>query len=168
VSTIPYDAAVKTSAGEPTSLAEYKDKLLLIVNVASFCGFTPQYAKLQELQDTLGDRGLQVLGFPCNQFGVQEPGSNRQIATFCESNYGVTFPIFAKIRVNGARRHPLFKALAAVADRAGKAGKINWNFEKFLVAPGGEIVGRFRSKVKPDDPAIVSAIEQFLAVPARN
>jgi glutathione peroxidase len=166
VSNIPYDAVIKTSTGELSTLADYSDKLLLIVNVASHCGFTPQYRQLQELQDRYGYRGLQILAFPCNQFGAQEAGSNAQIAEFCTMNYGVTFPVFAKIKVNGPRRHEIFRALVRREDAKGKAGKVRWNFEKFLVAPGGSVVARYRSKVVPDDPAILRLIEELLPISA--
>jgi glutathione peroxidase len=162
VSNIPYNAKITLSTGEETTLEPFKHKLLLIVNVASHCGFTPQYTELQSLQDEYGNRGLQVLAFPCNQFGAQESGTNKQIAEFCSINYGVTFPIFAKIRVNGGRRHEIFKTLVTVEDSAGKAGKVRWNFEKFLVAPRGTVVGRFRSKIAPDDSVIVDLIEELL------
>jgi glutathione peroxidase len=162
VSNIPYNTAIKLSTGGETTLEPFRHKLLLIVNVASHCGFTPQYTDLQKLQDEYGHRGLQILGFPCNQFGAQEAGTNKQIAEFCTINYGVTFPIFAKIRVNGGRRHAIYKSLVTVQDALGKAGKVRWNFEKFLVAPGGEIAARFRSKITPDDPAIVTLIERLL------
>jgi glutathione peroxidase len=157
-----YDAPVESLAGEPTSLADYKGKALLIVNVASQCGLTPQYAGLQELHNTYGDRGFEVLGFPCNQFGAQEPGTSDEIKTFCETNYGVSFPMFSKIEVNGDNRHPLYEELTQTEDSEGKAGDIAWNFEKFLVSPDGAIVARFRPLVAPEDPALKEAIEAQL------
>jgi glutathione peroxidase len=167
VSNIPYDVSIKTSTGGQTNLEQYEGKVLLIVNVASNCGFTPQYAALQKLQNTYGARGLQILGFPCNQFGAQAGGSNSAIVEYCSMNYGVDFPVFAKIKVNGANRHGLYSALSEFPDDNGKSGKIKWNFEKFLVAPGGEIVGRYRSKIEPDSASIVEAIEKLLPVHAR-
>jgi glutathione peroxidase len=157
-----YDIPIHTLRGEPSSLAPYKGKALLLVNVASRCGLTPQYKGLQELQDTYGDRGFSVLGFPCNQFLEQEPGTPDEIAEFCSVNYGVTFPLFEKIEVNGAGRHALYDELTAKADAEGAAGDIQWNFEKFLVSPEGEIVARFRPGVEPEDPGLVGAVEGTL------
>ena len=157
-----YDIPIRTLKGEPSSLAEQKGKALLLVNVASRCGLTPQYEGLQHLQDTYGSRGFSVLGFPCNQFLAQEPGSPDEIAEFCSVNYGVTFPLFEKIEVNGEGRHPLYDLLTTTPDAEGAAGDIQWNFEKFLVSPEGEIVGRFRPGVEPEDPALVSAVEAAL------
>jgi glutathione peroxidase len=157
-----YDIPLKTLSGEPASLAEQKGKVLLIVNVASKCGLTPQYTGLERLHERYGDRGFSVLGFPCNQFGAQEPGSPEEIATFCSTTYGVTFPLFEKLEVNGDGRHPVYQELTAVADAEGKAGDIQWNFEKFLVSADGEIVGRFRPLVDPEAPELVAAIEAQL------
>ncbi len=157
-----YDAPVQALTGEPATLADYKGKALLIVNVASQCGLTPQYAGLQQLHETYGPRGFEVLGFPCNQFGGQEPGTADNIKTFCETNYSVDFPMFAKIEVNGDDRHPLYEQLTEVPDDEGKAGDVVWNFEKFLVSPDGEVVGRFRPLVAPEDPALAEAIESNL------
>jgi glutathione peroxidase len=157
-----YDVPIHTLRGEDSSLAAHKGKALLLVNVASKCGLTPQYAGLQRLQDTYGERGFSVLGFPCNQFLEQEPGSPDEIAEFCSVNYGVTFPLFEKIEVNGPGRHPLYEQLTATPDGEGTAGDIQWNFEKFLVSPAGEIVGRFRPGVEPEDPSLGSAIEAVL------
>jgi glutathione peroxidase len=156
-----YDIPLKTLDGKTSSLADYRGRALLIVNVASKCGLTPQYAGLQALQDRYAARGFSVLGFPCNQFGGQEPGTAEQITEFCSTNYGVTFPLFEKLAVNGPERHPLYTELTAVVDAAGKAGDIEWNFEKFLVTPKGE-VSRFRPKTKPDDADLVKAIEAAL------
>jgi glutathione peroxidase len=132
------------------------------VNVASDCGFTPQYAGLEALYERYRRRGLSVLGFPSNQFGAQEPGAAEEIAEFCSSTYGVTFPMFAKTDVNGPDRHPLFERLTRTADAEGNAGDVAWNFEKFLVSPDGEVVARFRSSVAPDDPAVLAAVESVL------
>ena len=162
MSTLPYDATVITVTGEATSLDSLRDKALLVVNVASRCGLTPQYEQLEQLQKEYGPRGFQVVGFPCNQFAGQEPGTDEQIADFCSATYGVTFPVFGKIKVNGKNKHPIYEALREKKDADGKAGRVKWNFEKFLVAPGGEVVGRFRPTTKPDDPAVVSAIEAVL------
>jgi glutathione peroxidase len=157
-----YDVPIRTIDGGETTLAEHKGKALLIVNVASQCGFTPQYAGLQKLHETYADRGLAVLGFPCNQFGAQEPGSHDEIKTFCETSFGVSFPLFAKIEVNGDHRHPLYAELTKVADADGHAGDIRWNFEKFLVSPDGDEVVRFSTLVTPEDPKLVGAIEDRL------
>ena len=154
------DIPLTTIDGERTSLAEYSDKVKLIVNVASRCGHTPQYAALEKLQRTYGDRGFTVLGFPSGQF-LQELGSAEEIKEFGSLNYGVTFPMFEKLRVNGRARHPLFAELTQVPDAGGKAGRVAWNFEKFLVTPAGE-AHRFRTKVEPDDPEIVRLIEAAL------
>jgi glutathione peroxidase len=157
-----YDAPVEDLAGNPTSLGDYKGKALLIVNVASQCGLTPQYSGLQQLHETYGDRGFEVLGFPCNQFGGQEPGTSDEIKTFCETSYGVSFPLFSKIEVNGDNRHPLYEQLTQSEDAEGKAGDIQWNFEKFLVSPDGDVVARFRPLVTPEDDALKEAIEAQL------
>jgi glutathione peroxidase len=157
-----FDAPIHTLSGEESSLEPYQGKALLLVNVASKCGLTPQYEGLERLQKTYADRGFSVLGFPCNQFLGQEPGTSEEIAEFCSATYGVTFPLFEKIEVNGARRHPIYQALTEVADEKGKAGDVEWNFEKFLVSPQGEIVARFRPQVTPEDPAVVGAIESQL------
>jgi glutathione peroxidase len=156
-----YDIPLRTLAGKPSSLESYRGKALLIVNVASKCGLTPQYAGLEALQERFSKRGFAVLGFPCNQFGAQEPGTADQISEFCSTNYGVTFPMFEKIAVNGPERHPLYTELTAVADANGEAGDIQWNFEKFVVSKDGS-VRRFRPKTKPDDPELVAAIEAGL------
>jgi glutathione peroxidase len=148
--------------GSDTTLDAYAGQALLVVNVASQCGFTRQYAGLEALHERYRDRGLTVIGVPCNQFGAQEPGTAEEIAEFCQVNFGVTFPLLAKTDVNGPERHPVFARLTEVADATGKAGDVTWNFEKFLVSPQGEVVGRFRSKVEPDDPELVAAIEAVL------
>ena len=148
--------------GSPASLADFDGQALLVVNVASKCGFTPQYAGLEALYERYRDRGLSVLGFPSNQFGAQEPGSAGEIAEFCSQTYGVTFPMFAKTDVNGPDRHPLFERLTRTPDATGEAGDVAWNFEKFLVSPSGDVVARFRSSVAPDDPALLEAVESIL------
>ena len=157
-----YDIPLKTLAGEPTSLGEQRGAALLIVNVASECGLTPQYEGLETLHEKYGPRGLTVVGFPCNQFGGQEPGSAEQIREFCTQNYGVTFPLMAKIEVNGAGRHPLYKELTSVPDASGAAGDVQWNFEKFLVSGDGQKIERFRPRTKPDAPEVIAAIEAAL------
>jgi len=149
-----------TIRGEQTSLAEFDDKVMLIVNVASRCGLAPQYEKLEELQKTYGDRGFTVLGFPSNQF-LQELGTEEKIAEYCSATWGVTFPMFEKIRVNGKQQHPLYAELTKTPDAEGKAGKVSWNFEKFVITPGGE-VHRFRPRTEPDAPEIVELIESSL------
>jgi glutathione peroxidase len=148
--------------GSDTTLDDFAGQALLVVNVASKCGFTKQYAGLEALHERYRERGFSVLGFPSNQFGAQEPGTAEEIAEFCSANFGVTFPLFAKTDVNGPGRHPLYALLTETPDGDGKAGDVAWNFEKFLVSPQGAVVGRFRSKVEPDDPALVAAIEAVL------
>jgi glutathione peroxidase len=157
-----YDIPLTTLAGEPATLAEHKGKVLLIVNVASKCGMTPQYAGLERLQQRYGDRGFTVLGFPSNQFRGQEPGTSEEIAEFCSATYGVTFPMYEKIDVNGADRHPLYAELAEATDAAGEAGDVRWNFEKFLVGPDGETIARVRTKVEPEADEVVAVIESHL------
>ncbi|GAA3736187.1 glutathione peroxidase [Streptomyces tremellae] len=157
-----YDIPLRTLSGEPTSLAEYRGKAVLVVNVASKCGATPQYTALEGLQKTYGDRGFTVVGVPCNQFGGQEPGTAEEIQTFCTTTYGVTFPMLEKTDVNGDGRHPLFAELTAAADAEGKAGDVAWNFEKWLLSPQGEVVARFRTGTTPEDPSVVSAVEAQL------
>ena len=148
--------------GRPGQLSDFAGKVVLAVNVASRCGFTPQYAGLQTLYDRYSDRGFTVLGFPCNQFFHQEPGSAEQIQEFCRLNYGVTFPLFTKLDVKGANQHPLYAILSEFPDDSGKAGNVAWNFEKFLVGRDGLVVRRFRSKTVPEDPTLVKAIESLL------
>lgn len=157
-----YDHDIKRLDGTEADLREYEEEVALVVNVASKCGFTPQYEGLQRLYERYRDRGFTVLGFPCNQFLGQEPGTPEEIATFCSTTYGVTFPLFEKIEVNGENRHPIYAELTQVADADGNAGDIGWNFEKFLLAPGGKVVGRYRTGVEPEDPQIVEAIEANL------
>lgn len=148
--------------GSQTSLAAYDGRALLIVNVASRCGLTPQYTALEQLARDYSDRGLTVIGVPCNQFGGQEPGTAQEIETFCSTSYGVTFPLLAKTDVNGSNRHPLFAELTRVSDAAGEAGDVSWNFEKFLIAPDGTPVARFRPGTTPDAPEVIAAIEGVL------
>ncbi|MFT4200941.1 glutathione peroxidase [Gordonia sp. (in: high G+C Gram-positive bacteria)] len=147
--------------GSPLDLSSF-DGPLLVVNVASKCGLTPQYEKLEGLAKTYGPRGLTVVGMPCNQFMGQEPGTAEEIATFCSTNYGVTFPLLEKADVNGDDRHPLYSELTKTADADGEAGDIQWNFEKFLVGSDGEVLARFRPRTEPDAPEVVSAIEAAL------
>ena len=149
--------------GQPISLGDYAGRALLIVNVASKCGLTPQYAGLEQLQKEYADRGLTVVGFPCNQFGGQEPGTNEEIAQFCALTYGVTFPMTDKIEVNGPGQHPVFVELTQVADANGNAGEVGWNFEKWVLDGTGTPVARFRSRTEPTDPQVVETIEAQLA-----
>jgi glutathione peroxidase len=158
-----HDVKINKLDGAPASLGDYEGQTLLLVNVASKCGLTPQYEGLEELHEQYSSRGFSVLGFPCNQFGEQEPGSPEEIATFCSTTYGVTFPIFEKIEVNGEGRHPLYEQLTEVADTEGNDGDIRWNFEKFLVSPTGEIVQRFSPLVEPGDPVLVEEVEALLS-----
>jgi glutathione peroxidase len=155
------DESIHTLQGEPTTLGALGGTTILAVNVASKCGLTPQYTGLEQLQATYADRGFTVVGFPCNQFGGQEPGTADEIETFCSTTYGVTFPMTEKIDVNGDDRHPIYAELTAVADAEGHSGDIRWNFEKFLIAPDGTIT-RFSPMVTPDDPALIAAIESSL------
>ena len=152
---------IHTLRGDETSLAALGDRAILAVNVASKCGLTPQYTGLEALHEKYSDRGFSVVGFPCNQFGGQEPGSADEIETFCSITYGVTFPMMEKIDVNGDERHPIYAALTEVADAEGHSGDIRWNFEKFLIAPDGTVT-RFSPMVTPEDPALVGAIEASL------
>ncbi|MEZ0052049.1 glutathione peroxidase [Mycobacterium sp. MAA66] len=156
------DIPLTTLDGTPTSLADYADGAVLVVNVASKCGLTPQYAALEQLARDYKDRGLTVIGVPCNQFMGQEPGSAEEIQQFCSSTFGVTFPLLAKSDVNGDDRHPLYAELTQAADADGAAGDIQWNFEKFLLAPGAAVVNRFRPTVAPDSPEVIAAIEAVL------
>jgi glutathione peroxidase len=157
-----YDLKMSALDGSALDLGEFKGKATLIVNVASKCGLTPQYTGLEKLQERYAGKGFNVLGVPCNQFGGQEPGTAEEIATFCSSTYGVTFPMTEKVDVNGDQRHPLYQELTAVDDAEGKAGDIQWNFEKFLVSPQGQIVARFRPMTDPEADEVVGAIEKVL------
>jgi len=156
-----YDHKLNAIDGSTLDLRDFEDRAVLIVNVASKCGLTPQYAGLEKIHERYADRGFSVLGVPCNQFLGQEPGTSEEIATFCSTTYGVTFPLAEKLEVNGEGQHPLFAELNAVTDAAGEAGDVKWNFEKFLIAPGGA-VSRFRPQVEPEDPALIDAIEAAL------
>jgi glutathione peroxidase len=156
------DHTMKAIDGKEVNLAEkYKGKVVLVVNVASACGLTPQYKQLEGLQDKYHDKGLAVIGFPCNQFGGQEPGTEEEIVKFCKSKYDVSFDLFSKIDVNGDKAAPIYKQLTA------KDGAIKWNFEKFVIGRNGEIVARFEPKTKPDAPEVVKAIEAELAKPEK-
>jgi glutathione peroxidase len=152
------DVSVNTIDGTPKVLSEYAGKVLLIVNVASYCGFTPQYKGLEALYQKYRDQGLEILAFPCNDYGAQEPDSNEKIQQFCETRYGVSFPLFDKVHAKGAQQHPLYAKLTQSAP----AGDVAWNFEKFLVNKQGEVVGRYKSAVAPDSPELIQAIEREL------
>jgi glutathione peroxidase len=156
------EIALTTLDGRPMSLADYRDRAVLVVNVASKCGLTPQYSALEKLAQDYAERGLTVLGVPCNQFMGQEPGSAEEIQNFCSTTYGVTFPLLAKTEVNGPGRHPLYAELTKTPDAGGQAGDVQWNFEKFLIAPGGTVVNRFRPRTVPDAPEVIAAIEAVL------
>ncbi|PKV91260.1 glutathione peroxidase [Amycolatopsis echigonensis] len=157
------DLPLKTLSGEDATLeGPLAGKTLLVVNVASKCGLTPQYSGLERLQERYGDKGFSVVGFPCNQFAGQEPGTAEEIQTFCSTTYGVSFPLFEKIDVNGEGRHPLYASITETPDADGKAGDVQWNFEKFLISPDGEVLGRFRPRTEPEDETIVAAIEAAL------
>ena len=157
-----YDIPLRTIEGTNASLADYKGSVLLLVNVASKCGLTPQYEGLERLQRAYADRGFTVLGFPSNQFGGQEPGTAEEIQEFCSNTYGVTFPLFEKADVNGANQQPLYRELTQVPDADGEAGDVQWNFEKFLVGADGAVVGRFRPGTEPESTELVGAIEAQL------
>jgi glutathione peroxidase len=157
-----YEQQINTLEGAPAELSQYAGKATLVVNVASKCGLTPQYEAMEKLYEEYRDRGLVVIGFPCNQFMGQEPGTAEEIREFCDTSYHVTFPITEKIDVNGAQQHPVYAELTETADADGEAGDVKWNFEKFLVAPDGTVAARFRPQVTPDDPAVISAIEATL------
>jgi glutathione peroxidase len=157
-----HEIPVKTLDGQDSSLGSLAGKALLVVNVASKCGLTPQYSGLERLQERFGGQGFSVVGFPCNQFAGQEPGSAEEIQTFCSTTYGVTFPLFEKIDVNGEDRHPLYGELTKTADADGESGDVQWNFEKFLVSADGEVLARFRPSTEPEDAKVVEAIEAAL------
>ena len=157
-----WDVPLKTLKGQPTTLAAYKGKAVLVVNVASECGLTPQYAALEAVQEKYASKGFTVVGFPCNQFGGQEPGTAEEIQTFCSTNYGITFPIMEKVEVNGAAKSPVYGKLTPIADASGHTGDIRWNFEKFLISADGKTVTRFSPKTTPDDPTMIGAIEAAL------
>lgn len=158
----PLDFTMKSIDGKDVDLSKYKGDVILIVNVASRCGLTPQYAQLEEIYTKYKDKGLQVLGFPANQFGKQEPGTDAQIKEFCTSKFDVDFPMFSKIVVKGNGIHPLYEFLIAQETEPQEAGAINWNFEKFLVGRNGKVVKRFSPRVKPDAPEVIEAINSEL------
>jgi glutathione peroxidase len=157
-----FDVEIGALSGGPANLGQYRGKALLVVNVASRCGLTPQYAGLQDLADRYAERGLVVLGVPCNQFGGQEPGTAADIADFCEVNYGVTFPLTEKVDVNGDHRHPLYAELVDATDPDGHTGDIRWNFEKFLVSPDGGVAARFSPRAEPESAELITAVEKTL------
>ena len=156
------DVSIEALDGTPLDTTALADKAVLVVNVASRCGLTPQYGGLEALQRRFEDRGFTVLGVPCNQFAGQEPGSAEEIQTFCSTTYGVSFPMTEKVDVNGPGRHPLYSWLAAAPDADGQSGDVQWNFEKFLIAPGGQVVARFRPRTEPESDDVVTAIEAVL------
>ena len=158
-----YDTKLAALDGTPDVLANEKGKVTLLVNVASFCGLTPQYEGLQQLEEKYTSQGFDVIGIPCNQFGEQEPGTADEIKTFCSTNYNVSFPLTEKIEVNGDGRHPLYQSLTATADAEGRDGDIQWNFEKFLVGRDGNVIARFGPMVLPEAPEVVDSIEKALA-----
>src|SRR3954466_1030998 len=157
-----HEIPVKTLDGQDSSLGSLAGKALLVVNVASKCGLTPQYSGLERLQERFGSQGFSVVGFPCNQFAGQEPGGAEEIQTFCSTTYGVTFPLFEKVEVNGEGQHPLYAELTQTPDANGEAGDVKWNFEKFLVGRDGTVT-RFRPQITPEDPSLVETIEKALA-----
>ncbi|MFB9833752.1 glutathione peroxidase [Actinoallomurus acaciae] len=157
-----YDVDIERLQGGPADLGQYRGKAVLVVNVASRCGLTPQYEGLQRLQETYGDRGFTVLGVPCNQFMRQEPGTADEIAEFCSATYGVSFPMTEKVEVNGSGRHPLYAELVATPDASGHTGDIRWNFEKFLIGPDGAVVARFAPQAEPDTDEVIQAVEKAL------
>jgi glutathione peroxidase len=157
-----FDTEIAALDGSPDALGPLSGRTALIVNVASRCGLTPQYEQLEQIHEQYSDRKFTVIGVPCNQFLEQEPGTAEEIATFCSTTYGVTFPLTEKVEVNGENRHPLYEQLVETPDEEGHSGDVRWNFEKFLVDGDGRVVGRFPPQVLPDDPAIVEAIEAAL------
>ncbi len=163
--TTPMIGTVSSSIdGSPVDLGIYAGKVVMVVNVASRCGYTKQYKQLQEIFTKYESRGLVILGFPCNQFGAQEPGTESEIAAFCEKRFGVTFPMFAKIEVNGENAAPLYKYLTSDRTPIRDQGPVKWNFEKFLIDRDGKLIGRYRSKVAPDDATVIAAVEKALGV----
>jgi glutathione peroxidase len=156
------DVEIDTLQGGPADLKKYDGQVVLIVNVASKCGFTPQYAGLEQLQERYADRGFTVLGVPCNQFAGQEPGSAEEIGEFCSATYGVTFPMTEKVEVNGDNRHPLYARLTDVPDAEGYTGDVRWNFEKFLIARDGRVAARFSPRDEPESAELVGALETAL------
>jgi glutathione peroxidase len=161
-----HDIPLTTLDGQDTTLGAYAGRALLLVNVASRCGLTVQYAGLERVQQEYAERGLTVVGFPCNQFAGQEPGTAAEIQEFCSATYGVSFPMMEKVEVNGPGQHPVFTELTQVADATGQAGDVGWNFEKWVVNTSGEPVARFRSRVEPESAELVTAVERALPVDA--
>jgi glutathione peroxidase len=157
-----YELQVQTLDGHTLDLAQFSGRAALVVNVASRCGLTPQYEALQRVHERFEPRGFSVIGVPCNQFGEQEPGSPEEIAAFCSGEYAVSFPLTAKLDVNGPNRHPLYQELISTPDADGRSGDVQWNFEKFLVSPEGRVVGRFRPVTEPESPEVLTAIEAAL------
>ena len=157
-----FDSPLRTLTGEDTSLAAFRGKALMVVNVASQCGLTPQYKQLQTLQTKYESQGFSVVAFPCNKFGGQEPGTDFEILAFGKDKYQVTFPLMEKIETNGANQHPIYQALTSIDDDAGKSGDVAWNFEKFLVSADGAFVTRIRPQIAPDDPAVVALLASEL------
>ncbi|WP_405881651.1 glutathione peroxidase [Streptomyces sp. NBC_01136] len=157
------DVEIGALQGGSADLGQYRGKTVLVVNVASKCGLTPQYAGLERLQERYADQGFTVLGVPCNQFLGQEPGTSEEIAEFCSATYGVTFPMTEKVEVNGDARHELYRRLVNTADAEGHSGDIRWNFEKFLIGPAGDVLARFSPKTEPESAEIVTALEKALA-----
>ncbi|MEU3103145.1 glutathione peroxidase [Streptomyces griseoflavus] len=160
--TSPLDVGIDALNGGPADLAQYAGRVVLVVNVASKCGLTPQYAGLEKLHERYAERGFTVLGVPCNQFLGQEPGSAEEIAEFCSATYGVTFPMTEKIEVNGEGRHALYERLVGVADGEGHSGDVRWNFEKFLIGRDGEVVARFAPQTEPESAELVAAVEKAI------
>ena len=156
---------MKSLAGKEVDLSKYHGRVVMIVNVASKCGLTPQYEQLQKIHEKYSEKGLSIIGFPCNQFGSQEPGTADEIQEFCRANYGVTFEMFAKISVNGEEACDLYKYLTALDTKPKGKGKIGWNFEKFIIGRNGDVLARFAPPTKPDDPDIVKLLEKELAKP---
>ncbi|WP_433336793.1 glutathione peroxidase [Spirillospora sp. CA-294931] len=157
-----YEVEIDGLRGGSADLGQYEGKAVLVVNVASKCGLTPQYAGLERLQERYAARGFTVLGVPCNQFMGQEPGTSEEIAEFCSATYGVTFPLTEKIDVNGEARHPLYQGLVDTPDAEGHTGDIRWNFEKFLIAPNGTVTARFAPQTEPESPELITTIEKTL------
>ena len=164
----PLSFTMKSLRGEDVDLSTYQGKVVLIVNVASKCGLTPQYKQLQALHDKYAEEGLAILGFPCNQFLWQEPGTAEEIEQFCQVNYGVSFDMFAKVKVKGDEACDLYKTLTALSTKPVGPGKISWNFEKFIIGRNGEVVARFSPRTKPDDPVVLQVIETELAKEASS
>lgn len=158
-----YDFTLNSIEGEPTSLAKFRGKVVLLVNVASRCGFTPQYSALEKVYETFKERNFVIVGIPANNFGGQEPGSNQEIKMFCSTKYNVTFPVMAKVSVKGDDKTPLYQFLTDKSANPQTGGEIQWNFTKFLIGPDGRPVARFEPQVTPDDPQVTSAIEKELA-----